>query len=302
MIFGADGERFPGQGQPNWSPLQYLQNLPNFISGNEQALTYLQANLPQMLTNPAQLPALVSYFVAWQTFRAVNWTLRTLRFIVQTAPLLLPAVLNLAAANLGGLAGLSGLAALGQPVAPPAPVVLAPAMSQLPPAPFLAAPAVAPAPAPMPAASPAPPAPAPATPAAAPVQAAGVEGFAYLVGGPGPGFGPSLGARIRAEEPASDTAATAAAATAPARRGQSRTARRLTTVIDRGYRYEYLDPDDESTAEHCLQSGNGAGAVGFAGTLPEAGAQPAGLTTMAGDAFGGGAGLPMVPGTWAADQ
>ncbi|OBG38943.1 hypothetical protein A5672_15925 [Mycobacterium alsense] len=309
MIFGADGERFPRQGQPNWSPLEYLQNLPNFISGNEQALGYLQTNLPQVLTNPAQLPALLSYFVAWQTFRAVNWTLRTLRFIVQTAPLLLPAVLNLAATNLGGLAGLSGLAALGQPGGP-VPVAAAPAVSpQLPSVAFMAAPALAPGPAPMPAATPAPAASATAPAAAPAAQVAGVEGFGYLVGGPGPGFGPTLGARISVEEPVPDSAAAAAVATAAARRDKARAARRLRTVIDRGYRYEYLEADDETVIaggtgglERRAQSGHGAGAMGFAGTLLRTGKEPAGLATMAGDAFGGGPELPMVPGTWSDEQ
>ncbi|OBJ05920.1 hypothetical protein A5660_15130 [Mycobacterium alsense] len=151
----------------------------------------------------------------------------------------------------------------------------------------------------------------PATaPAAAPAaQVAGVEGFGYLVGGPGPGFGPTLGARIRAEEPVPDSAAVAAAAAAAARRDQARAARRLRTVIDRGYRYEYLEAEDETVIacgtiglEHRAQSGRGAGAMGFAGTLLRTGAEPAGLTTMAGDAFGGGPELPMVPGTWTDEQ
>jgi hypothetical protein len=125
------------------------------------------------------------------------------------------------------------------------------------------------------------------------------------VGGPWPGSRPTLGARIRAEEPVSDAAAVAAAAAAAARREQARAARRVRSVIDRGYRYEYLD--DESAlaggaADHCRPSGCGAGAMGFAGTLPETGAQPAGLAAMAGDPFGGGPELPMVPGTWTADE
>jgi PPE-repeat protein len=39
--------------------------------------------------------------------------------------------------------------------------------------------------------------------------------------------------------------------------------------------------------------------LGFAGTVrKEAGAQATGLTTLAGDEFGGGPQLPMLPNTW----
>ncbi|OBJ48387.1 PPE family protein, partial [Mycobacterium asiaticum] len=155
MIFGPDGAQIPGQGQPNWTPLQFLQNLPNFFSGNQQALAYLETNIPQYLTNPANFPALVAYFFAWQTYRAVNWTLRMLRFLVQLTPLLAPAFLDLATVNLSGLAGLAGLVQIAAPVASPASMPSATAQQLPPPAALLAAPALAPAPAPAPAASPA---------------------------------------------------------------------------------------------------------------------------------------------------
>jgi PPE-repeat protein len=46
-------------------------------------------------------------------------------------------------------------------------------------------------------------------------------------------------------------------------------------------------------------SDRGAGSLGFAGTArKEAGAQATGLTTLAGDEFGGGPQLPMLPNTW----
>ena len=54
--------------------------------------------------------------------------------------------------------------------------------------------------------------------------------------------------------------------------------------------------DDESG---CLPSGNGAGALGFAGTVhKDAALQAVGLTMLAGDEYGGGPRMPMVPGTW----
>ncbi|ORX03356.1 hypothetical protein AWC27_28050 [Mycobacterium szulgai] len=297
MIFGADGRRYPGQGQPTWSALEYLQNLPNFISGNQQALGYLLTNLPQVLTNPSQLPALVSYFMAWQTFRAVNWTLRTLRFLVQTAPLLLPVVLNLAVTNLGGLAGLSGLAAMPTPVLVPTPGTPAVPAPESPAPAMLAAPVLTSAPMPAPAPTVTPAGPAAAPPPAPPAPITGVEGFAYLVGGPGPGFGSALGARITAEQPAPDRAAAAAGVSAASRDRQARAGRQRRATIDRGYRYEYLQLDDEP-ADRCAPSVSGAGPMGFAGTAAGVTMPPAGLTTLAGDTFGGGPVVPMLPDTW----
>ncbi|ORV94649.1 hypothetical protein AWC13_22530 [Mycobacterium kubicae] len=296
MIFGPDGEQIPGQGQGNWNPLEYLQNISSFLNGNTQALTYLQTNIPKVLTNPSQLPALLSYFVAWQTFRAVNWTLRTLRFLVQTAPLLVPAIMNLAVSYLGGLAGLSGLAGLtpavaSAPLAAPVPIAAKP---DLPAVAVFAAPASAPAPlvSPTPHVAPAgSAAPAVATPAPLP----GVEGLGCLVGGPGPGFGPTLGAGMRAEEPAQGRAAVAAPASEAARRDGARTARRRRRVIDRGYRYEYLA--DAGPAVPDRPSEQGAGAMGFAGTVAACAARPTGLAAIGGDGFGGGPALPLLPGT-----
>jgi PPE-repeat protein len=56
--------------------------------------------------------------------------------------------------------------------------------------------------------------------------------------------------------------------------------------------------DDEELVS-AVASGNGAGALGFAGTAhKDAAFQAAGLTKLAGDEFGGGPRMPMVPGTW----
>jgi PPE-repeat protein len=52
-----------------------------------------------------------------------------------------------------------------------------------------------------------------------------------------------------------------------------------------------------------VASAQGAGPLGFAGTVrKETVAAAAGLTTLAGNEFGGGPTMPMVPGTWNADQ
>lgn len=59
-----------------------------------------------------------------------------------------------------------------------------------------------------------------------------------------------------------------------------------------------LEPEPTSAA-----ADRGAGTLGFAGTVPtETRPTAAGLTTLADDAFGGGPRMPMLPGTWFADD
>jgi PPE-repeat protein len=77
----------------------------------------------------------------------------------------------------------------------------------------------------------------------------------------------------------------------------------------REYGDEYADmesdigvpPDyrDEEQPAAAMASGNGAGKLAFAGTAhKDEVLQAAGLTKLAGDEFGGGPRMPMVPGTW----
>ncbi|BCQ06983.1 putative PPE family protein PPE3 [Mycobacterium heckeshornense] len=315
MLFGPDGEQIPGQGQPNWSPEQYLQNLPNFFNGNAQALAWLQQNW-QGLLNPSQAPALISYFIAWQTYRIVNWTLRTLRFLIQELPLLVSVGLNLAMVNLGGVtalaspAGLAGLAALTQPVGAVAAPLPQPAATGA--QPVVAAPVTAPTPS-VPTSPVTPTAPAasaattaslsaapPPPPPAPPTPVTGAEGFGYLVGGINLGQESALAGRSRATRPAPETAAVAAAPSAPSQQ-QARVRRRPGTIIDRGYRYEYLEIDDES-AVSAVASESGAGSFGFAGTVGQRPATASGLATLAGDEFGEGPTMPMLPGSWEREQ
>jgi len=108
------------------------------------------------------------------------------------------------------------------------------------------------------------------------------------------------GARRKAPEP--DVAAAVAAAGAAARqRERSRRRRRAAMKSpDHGYRYEFLGQESGGTATH---EGKGAGTLGFAGAASSGTAVEAGgLATLAGDGFGGGPSVPMVPGTWAADD
>ena len=64
-----------------------------------------------------------------------------------------------------------------------------------------------------------------------------------------------------------------------------------------------VDPDwgvpGGEAAVSTTASDQGAGNLGFAGTArKEAAGKAAGLATLAGDEFGGGPRMPMMPGTW----
>ncbi|WP_444876041.1 PPE domain-containing protein [[Mycobacterium] vasticus] len=302
MLFGADGEQVPGQGQPNWTPAQFLQNLSNFFNGNEKALAWLQQNFSGSLT-PAQWWQLVEYFIAWQTYRAVNWTLRSLRFLAQLSPLLAGVGLNLSIVNLGAVAplaaGLSGLAGLAGIPAPtgmmPPPVMPGPAVTPVIPG-GMTPPAPAPAAVPGSAAPPAPaaalPAPAAGTPPpTAPPPLIGTEGtfHSYLVGSLASSQRSGATSLSKTARPAAGTVAAAAPAESTSTTVRHR-GRRRGTLIDPGYRYEYLDGHDP---------GARPGAAGFAGTFGKTGvARAAGMAALAGDEFGGGPTEPMLPDSW----
>jgi PPE-repeat protein len=88
-----------------------------------------------------------------------------------------------------------------------------------------------------------------------------------------------------------------------------RHARRRRRAIVRDHGDEFADmnvevnPDwDAPAGDESLASGNGAGPLGFAGTVGnEAVERAAGLATLAGDEFGGAPAVPMVPGSWEPD-
>jgi len=118
----------------------------------------------------------------------------------------------------------------------------------------------------------------------------------------------SSNAKRKAPEP--DTASAPAAAEAR----EAARARRRRRARLRGYTHEFMDmnvevdPDwggspSEEAVVSAVASGAAAGSLGFAGTVhKEAQIPAAGLTTLAGDMFGNGPSLPMVPGTWKPDQ
>jgi len=236
-------------------------------------------------------------------------------FLVQNPALLAP----LASAALapvgavGGFAGLAGLAAIQPPPVVPAPV----------PAPPPVLPVVATAPtAAMGAAGVAPGTPPGTSPAAAtstvagaapptPPPAAGGAGFVppYVVGPPGIGARSGISAGAKTQEPTSRGAAKAPeiAAAAAAAAGRTRQRRRR-KVSQRGYGDKFMDmnidvdpdwggPPSEPVAS-TVASDQGAGNLGFAGTVSKDSTQAAGLATLSDDEFGGGPSMPMLPGTW----
>ena len=245
-------------------------------------------------------------------------------FITAFQPELTTAALTLPFANVGfvggfaGLAGLAGLAGVQAPAALPAAVVeppVAAAPSETLPAagmaPAVAVPATAPATVPTSAPAPTASTVASSAPPPSPPTTVGAAGFTppYVVGPPGIGFGSGMsadaGSSAKRKAPQPDTAA---AATAGAAREQARAQRRRRAGL-RGYGDEFMDMNIEvdpdwgapggAPVASTIASDQGAGPLGFAGTARKgAVTEAAGLTTLAGDGFGGGPTMPMMPGTW----
>jgi PPE-repeat protein len=278
----------------NWLA-NFLQQLFKFL---RDVLQDFMKFIQKFLTNP--LGALggfpLLFFIAYQVFwNIVGWPtwamILSASFVLPLAIglgyflLLTPEIAPVAAGVAGGAPVL--LASKGSSVLPVAGL-----------GPTVASPAGAPASTPAAgAAASAPPAPAVAT-----------GSFAYLVAGggdPETGLGPKVGGRGGIKAPA---ATIPAAAGAVPSRAETRARRRRRAVM-REYGDEYADmesdigvpPDygDEEQFAAATASGNGAGKLGFAGTAhKDEVLQAAGLTKLAGDEFGGGPRMPMVPGTW----
>lgn len=215
-----------------------------------------------------------------------------------SAGLIAPFIPVAGAAGLAGLAGLTvtqpaltmpGAVAAPAPSDTGAPVAMAPGLGASAPAPD-----VAPAPAPAPAATSA----APATAAAPPAPGVPAFSYPYVVGPPGlgAGTGMSLGSRAGQKSAAPD----AVAAPAAASRGEQVRRRRRPRpgLIDPGRRYEYLDDGSDAQSRSASASDRGAGRLGFAGTAPESGAAPAGLSTVAGASLDDSPSLPLLPSSW----
>jgi PPE-repeat protein len=134
--------------------------------------------------------------------------------------------------------------------------------------------------------------------------------FAYAVaasGDWGPSLGPTVGGRIGIKAPAATIPAAAAAVPS---RAEARAWRRRRAAmhdyadefVDIGVTPDYGPGDEPERLAAAVASGNGAGALGFAGTAHKGTAVEAtGLTELAGDEFSGSPRMPMVPGTWDRD-
>jgi PPE-repeat protein len=251
------------------------------------------------------------YFFSWELFDIPLHIEEVLVYLVSN-PLALAVVASPALASSGvGAVGLAGLAAIPPPTAAPTPVPAPPPVLPVTVnAPTVfgaagAAPGTAPGTTPASTAStvanPAPPTPPPA---------AGGAGFAppYVVGPPGIGARSGMSIGAKTQEPTSrgsakaPAVAAAAAASAPTRQRRKRRQRQ------RGYGDEYMDmnidvdPDwgaspGEPVAS-TVASDQGAGNLGFAGTVSKGTGQAAGLATLSDDEFGGGPSMPMLPKTW----
>jgi hypothetical protein len=135
-------------------------------------------------------------------------------------------------------------------------------------------------------------------------------------GGPGVGFGPtsclylvssasssarqSSGARRSrgAEDEASESQAAPSEAAA---QQQAQKRRRRQRTQQHGFGDEYMDANisvSPDFGEPPSASDSGAGTLGFAGTVADAGRRAAGLTALADDRFGSGPPMPMIPNGW----
>jgi PPE-repeat protein len=232
-----------------------------------------------------------------------------------SATAVLPAAAAAAVASVAAVAGLID-PSLFQPFLPPLPPIaalpLAPVATAAPLAVATAAPAPpAPTSATAPAASPAS-GTAPAPPGPPPTGVHGLT-FPYLIaagGGPSIGFDSGARAGIASSAGLKAPAESAAGAAAGATRRRAR--KRKQQQADK---YDYADatldyevdpdwggpPRGEPVAS-TVTSGSGAGPLGFAGTVSDAGKQATGLATLPDDDFGGGPSVPMLPHTWTPEE
>ncbi|OBJ87763.1 PPE family protein [Mycobacterium asiaticum] len=305
----------PAEGTLNGVPFEEYTNAADPYWWVARAIEFpkdFETFLQELVANPQE--ALQSYFEL-VFFDYPEHIVQILQAVNQ-APLLLGVAFGATVTNLGAVPGLAGLSALAAipPTAIPAVVAPpgAPAASMLPAAgmapgvvtvaPPASASAAAPATSAVTSAGTAPPPPGPV--------AAGFS-YPFLVGGgPGLGFGSgmsssasaSAGAKKKAPEPDSAAAAAGAVARARARR------RRRAALHD--YGDEFMDmnvdvdpdwgvPPNGEQELSSVASDQGAGNLGFAGTMSkETGGPAAGMITLAADEFGSGPRVPMIPGTW----
>ncbi len=297
-VNGATYDSYSNAGMP----IFWLVRALELFEDAQQFGTYL-------VQNPVEA---FQYFFSWELFDFPLHIEEVLVYMVSN-PLLLAVVASPALALPGvGAAGLAGLAAIPPPTAAPAPIPAPPVLPVVATAPTPAIGAAGVAPGTPPGTSPASATSTVANPAApAPPPPAGGPGFVppYVMGPPGIGAraGMSLGAKT--QEPTSRGSAKAPeiAAAAAAAAGRTRQRRRR-KASQRAYGDEFMDmnidvdpdwggPPSEPVAS-TVASDQGAGNLGFAGTVSKGSTQAAGLATLSDDEFGGGPSMPMLPGTW----
>jgi PPE-repeat protein len=232
--------------------------------------------------------------------------------VVQAFPEVLAVPLVAPVGLAGGLAGLGGLAGI-QPQAAPLPVESPAPAPQTP-----SLPAATSSPVAMGASTAAPgttsvPAPAHTASTVAgsasppPSAAGGGPNFVppYAVGPPSIGVGSGMSTSASASAKKKGSEPEAAAVAAAAARQEARARRRRRAEL-RGYGDEFMamnvNVDPDWGAPESASSDHGAGPLGFAGTVRKEAVAAAGLTTLAGDEFGGGPTMPMMPGSWNSDQ
>ncbi|WP_156687500.1 PPE family protein [Mycobacterium sp. Marseille-P9652] len=273
------------------------RDLEEFPENPAEAISQVQNDIPLLVADE---------------FTHVDEVLQTFPQLQLIAPLAL--VLPAAGAGFGGPAGLSGLAGIQPDATPAVAAAPIPQATTVPVAATSPAVTVASAPGSAPPSAPAAaPSAAPATVPAAgapPPPPAGLDGagYPYLVG-PGAGLGSSLSdsAGYGATKKAPDRASATAAATAVDSRAAARRRRRAKL---RGHGDEFMDLNVQVEPDWAgppgepptVASGQGAGTLGFTGTATKEATKAAGMATLAGDEFGGGPTLPMMPQTWDGDR
>jgi PPE-repeat protein len=266
--------------------------------------TYWPTVISAAGNNPAMLLWASSIYTV-QIGIDYSWEIAHVTYLLGANGLLTPAVLPLLTAPAGaagGFAGLAGLAGLPHPAVLPSlpPAAFAPGLGPvLPSIPVTAATTPIPSPTPVPTSAAIPAAPTPPAPGAPPPSPVDPGAFSYLVGDLSMTAASSANASAKKKAPEPEAAATPVSVAAPRAVTEVRRRRRVTAKqLGRGY--EYLDLEPEPTV---VASDRGAGRLGFAGTVrKEAAVAPAGLITLADNAFGGGPGMPMMPGTWGVDS
>jgi len=119
----------------------------------------------------------------------------------------------------------------------------------------------------------------------------------------------STAARAARKAPEPDSAAAAAAAREATRERRRVQRRRRASKLEHADEFiragVAVDPDWQ-VPDHAevatIAADSGAGPLGFSGNAPKAQVAATGMARLAGSAFGNGPKVPMVPGSWSADE